>query len=104
MYCCFCTAVSLVLDRHVHEIGRGQGEGYTINVPLPPGSGSGAYRAAFDRVVVPALDAFCPQVGPMPLRNPCYAAVLGTRLRNRLLYARPLDLHCRLVSVSLLRS
>ena len=48
--------------RHAHEIGIGKGEDFTINVPLPPGSGSGAYRAAFDRVVVPALDAFRPQV------------------------------------------
>jgi acetoin utilization deacetylase AcuC-like enzyme len=31
-------------------------------VPLPPGSGSGAYRAAFDRVVAPALDTFQPQL------------------------------------------
>lgn len=36
--------------------------GTNINVPLPPGSGSGAYRAVFDRVVVPALDAFKPQL------------------------------------------
>lgn len=28
----------------------------------PPGSGSGAYGAAFDRVVLPALDAFKPQL------------------------------------------
>ena len=55
--------------RHVHEVGRGKGEDYTINIPLPPGSGSGAYRAAFDRVVVPALDAFCPQVGFLLLQD-----------------------------------
>jgi len=42
--------------------GQGAGEGYTINVPLPPGSGSGAYRAVFDRVVAPALDAYRPQL------------------------------------------
>lgn len=46
----------------LEEQGSGQGEGYTINIPLMPGSGSGAYRAAFDRVVVPALDAFQPQL------------------------------------------
>lgn len=48
--------------RHVHECGKGAGEDYTINVPLPPGSGSGAYRDAFSRVVVPALRAFAPQL------------------------------------------
>ncbi len=43
-------------------MGSGAGEGYTINVPLPPGSGSGAYRAAFDRVIVPAIDVYRPEV------------------------------------------
>ena len=43
-------------------MGKGPGTGYTLNVPLPPGSGSGAYRAAFDRVVAPALDAFQPEL------------------------------------------
>ena len=33
-----------------------------MNVPLPPGSGSGAYRAAFDRVAVAALDAYRPEL------------------------------------------
>ncbi|MGI9048321.1 MAG: class II histone deacetylase, partial [Rubrobacteraceae bacterium] len=31
-----------------------------INVPLPPGSGEGAYLAAFERVVIPALRAHRP--------------------------------------------
>ena len=48
--------------RHVHEIGTGAGENFTINIPLPPGSGSGAYRTAFDRVAVAALDAFKPEL------------------------------------------
>lgn len=46
----------------LQERGTGRGEGYTINVPLPPGSGSGAYRTAFERVVVPALDAYRPEL------------------------------------------
>ena len=33
------------------EIGAGAGVGANINVPLPPGSGVGAYEAAFERVV-----------------------------------------------------
>lgn len=40
---------------YTKENGTGKGEGYTINLPLPPGCGHGAYYAAFDRVVVPAL-------------------------------------------------
>jgi acetoin utilization deacetylase AcuC-like enzyme len=44
------------------DTGSGKGSGFNINVPLPPGSGSGAYRAVFDRVVVPALDMFAPEL------------------------------------------
>jgi acetoin utilization deacetylase AcuC-like enzyme len=46
----------------VHERGGGGAEGTTVNIPLPPGSGSGAYLAAFDRVVIPTLDRFEPQL------------------------------------------
>lgn len=42
------------------EIGEGKGEGYAINISLPPGSGVGAYIAAFERVVIPALETFNP--------------------------------------------
>lgn len=44
------------------ERGLGKGHGFNINVPLPPGSGRGAYAAAMDRVVIPALDAFGPDL------------------------------------------
>lgn len=44
------------------ETGEGPGEGFNINVPLPPGSGHGAYLAAVERVVLPALRAFRPQL------------------------------------------
>ena len=44
----------------IGAVGGGAGEGFNINIPLPAGCGSGAYRAAFDRIVVPALDAFAP--------------------------------------------
>jgi acetoin utilization deacetylase AcuC-like enzyme len=33
-----------------------------VNVPLPPGSGVGAYEAAFERVVLPALEAHRPEL------------------------------------------
>ena len=33
-----------------------------INVPLPPGSGTGAYEYAFNRVVIPALHRFKPDI------------------------------------------
>ncbi|TVQ59653.1 MAG: class II histone deacetylase [Rhodobacteraceae bacterium] len=44
------------------ENGAGAGLGANLNAPLPPGSGDGAYVAAFERVVLPALDRFRPDL------------------------------------------
>ncbi len=44
------------------ELGEGQGYGYNLNVPLPAGCGFGAYRYAFERIVLPALEAFRPDL------------------------------------------
>lgn len=44
------------------ETGRGEGEGFNVNVPLPAGCGGGAYLAAMDQVVLPALEAFKPSL------------------------------------------
>jgi acetoin utilization deacetylase AcuC-like enzyme len=38
------------------------GAGNIVNAPLPPGAGSTAFREAYERVVLPALDAFAPQL------------------------------------------
>ncbi|KQT63970.1 MULTISPECIES: class II histone deacetylase [unclassified Aureimonas] len=48
------------------ERGTGAGEGYNINVPLPAGSGHGAYLAAFERVVLPALRRYRPDLIVVP--------------------------------------
>lgn len=45
----------------VDERGAGAGLGSNLNLPLPPGSGHGAYLAAFDEIVLPALAAFRPE-------------------------------------------
>jgi acetoin utilization deacetylase AcuC-like enzyme len=37
-----------------------------LNIPLPPGSGSGAYRAAFETLVMPALNDFQPELIVIP--------------------------------------
>lgn len=42
--------------------GVGIGEGYNLNIPLPPGGGHALYMEAFERLVLPALDAFRPDV------------------------------------------
>lgn len=44
------------------EAGAGAGCGTNINIPLPPGSGDGAYRAAFERIVAPAVVDFRPEL------------------------------------------
>ena len=44
------------------ERGAGNGAGYTINVPLPAGANDDAYIEVFDRVIVPAANAFQPQI------------------------------------------
>ena len=44
------------------ERGAGPGAGYTLNVPLPAGSGDDDYLAATERLVLPALRAFAPQL------------------------------------------
>jgi acetoin utilization deacetylase AcuC-like enzyme len=50
----------------LEERGEGKGLGTNINIPLPPGSGNGAYVAAFERVVVPALKRFRPELIVVP--------------------------------------
>ncbi len=44
------------------ERGAGPGAGYTLNVPLPAGCGDDDYLAATDRLVLPAMRAFAPQL------------------------------------------
>ena len=50
----------------VEERGANNGQNYNINIPLPAGSGHGAYSAAIERVVVPAVQSFRPQLILVP--------------------------------------
>jgi len=43
------------------DAGEGEGTGFTVNVPLAAGGGDAVYRAAFDRVVSPVLEAYAPE-------------------------------------------
>lgn len=45
-----------------NEIGRWTGLGYNVNVPLPAGTYDEAFLLAFERVVLPVLAAFGPDV------------------------------------------
>lgn len=42
--------------------GRGAGLGANLNIPLPPGSGHDTYLHAMERLVVPALERFEPEL------------------------------------------
>ncbi len=62
-------ALSLHQDRNypmdtggVEAKGAGAGLGSNINVPLPPGTGHAGYMHAIERIVVPALHRFKPDV------------------------------------------
>jgi acetoin utilization deacetylase AcuC-like enzyme len=44
------------------ETGVGDGRGFTINVPLSAGGGDGVYRGAFERIVLPALAEYRPEL------------------------------------------
>ncbi|NNE53317.1 MAG: class II histone deacetylase [Sulfitobacter sp.] len=46
----------------LEERGAGAGEGYAINLPMHAGSGHTAYLHAMDRIVIPALEAFKPDM------------------------------------------
>lgn len=46
----------------ITERGSGVGEGYNINIPLLPGAGHEGYMAAMDKIVLPALHKFQPEL------------------------------------------
>lgn len=46
----------------VDERGEGEGYGFNFNIPLPPGSGNVVYLDVMERLVVPALDKFKPDI------------------------------------------
>ena len=48
------------------ENGAGAGAGHSLNVPLPPGGGNAVYEYALEHVVIPALEAFQPQLILVP--------------------------------------
>lgn len=52
----------LQVQGEADEIGGGAGRGYSLNIPLPAGCGHGAYLDAFERVILPALDAYRPEL------------------------------------------
>ncbi|MBC7235653.1 MAG: histone deacetylase [Chloroflexi bacterium] len=47
---------------HWRETGVGEGEGTCINVPLPPNTGDKGFAQIYERIVVPALERFGPEL------------------------------------------
>ena len=47
---------------YLADRGRGAGLGFNINVPLPAGAGHSAYLAVTERIVLPALERFRPDL------------------------------------------
>jgi acetoin utilization deacetylase AcuC-like enzyme len=46
----------------VDEVGEGDGKGYTVNIPLGAGGGDAVYANAFERVVLPVLSEYAPEL------------------------------------------
>jgi acetoin utilization deacetylase AcuC-like enzyme len=44
------------------EVGAGAGRGYTVNIPLSEGARTADYVAAFDRIVLPILESYAPEL------------------------------------------
>jgi acetoin utilization deacetylase AcuC-like enzyme len=44
------------------EVGDGPGRGYTVNIPLSAGAAAAEYVAAFNRIVLPILESFGPEL------------------------------------------
>ena len=51
---------------HLQDRGIDAGEGFNLNIPLPAGCGHDAYLAAFERVVIPALYRYKPDLIVVP--------------------------------------
>jgi acetoin utilization deacetylase AcuC-like enzyme len=46
----------------ITDRGRDAGEGFNMNIPLPPGVGHVGYQEVMERIVLPALDRYQPDV------------------------------------------
>ncbi|APE29583.1 class II histone deacetylase [Halomonas aestuarii] len=71
------------------EQGDGEGQGACLNLPLPPGCGLGAYDHAMSELVLPALEAFRPELIVVACGyDACAKDPLGKMLLNSAAFAR----------------
>ena len=71
------------------EQGEGEGKGACLNLPLPPGCGLGAYDHAMSELVLPAIEAFGPELIVVACGyDACAKDPLGKMLLNSSSFAR----------------
>jgi acetoin utilization deacetylase AcuC-like enzyme len=58
----------------VDECGDGEGTGRTVNLPMPTGSGDREYLEALDRVALPIIEDFAPELLIVSAGQDCHAA------------------------------
>lgn len=46
----------------LEERGKGAGYGYNLNLPFPPATGDAGFKAAMDRIILPILDRYQPEM------------------------------------------
>jgi acetoin utilization deacetylase AcuC-like enzyme len=46
----------------VGDVGEGDGKGYSVNVPLAAGGGDAVYASAFERILLPVIEAYAPEL------------------------------------------
>jgi acetoin utilization deacetylase AcuC-like enzyme len=46
----------------VGDVGSGEGRGFTVNLPLAAGADNAVYAAAFERVVLPIIEQYAPDL------------------------------------------
>lgn len=44
------------------ETGEGEGSGFTVNLPIPAGSGDEIYLEAFNKLFLPIMESYAPQI------------------------------------------
>ncbi len=80
-----------------HDRGREAGEGFNLNIPLPPGTGHRGYLLALERLALPAIRAFRPDLlvvacGYDAAVNDPLGRMMATAETFRLMARRVMDL------------
>ncbi len=46
----------------LEEVGEGDGEGYNVNIPLPHGAGNDSFKESMERIILPVLRQYRPEL------------------------------------------